>query len=217
LKTGGTSQTVEIKAVPHVEIELQQVDSAGKKIKTHAVQLVGRMGNNAFWTDGRPDDNGKIVIKAPKGLDEPEIRLTTNEHGVTRFRFAKDRPLLNNHEIKVGSLKKDIRGLTIYYYKSPVLLVKAVTEQGAAIADFKPQITYPNTKKPDTTAPHWINGLQGDVHFEKQTDGRWRTECLLPDESFLLTVEAEGYKPWCDRITLPEGEIKELEVRLQKK
>ena len=64
---------------------------------------------------------------------------------------------------------------------------------------------------------HWFHGIQGDVYFEKQEDGRWRSESLLPDEPFLLIVEADGYKPGCDRFTLAEKEIKNLEVRLQPK
>lgn len=217
LKAGEPVQTVEIKAVPHVEIELAQLDSAGKAKKSHAVHFTARMGDTVYWSEGRPDDNGRIVIKAPKGANEVEIRLMTNEHGATRWRFGKEGPLENNREIKLWSLQKDLRGLTVFYYKAPVILVKAVSEDGKAIGEFKPQITYRNDKKPDTSAPHWINGLQGDVHFEKQADGRWRSECLLPDEPFLLTVEAEGYKPWCDRYTLSEGAIKEVEVRLEKR
>jgi hypothetical protein len=96
-------------------------------------------------------------------------------------------------------------------------LIKAVAEDGTVIKDFKPQIIYPSDKKTSASAPHWINGLQGDVHFEKQSDGRWRSESLLPDEKFLLIVEADGYKPWCDRFTLPEKDVKEVEVRLQKR
>ena len=58
----------------------------------------------------------------------------------------------------------------------------------------------------------WI----GDVHFEKQQDGRWRSHCLLPDEDLLLTVEAEGFLTWSHSINLAEGVTREIEAPLRK-
>ena len=56
-----------------------------------------------------------------------------------------------------------------------------------------------------------------DVKFEKQSDGRRRTSGLLPDEEFTLTVEAEGYEPKSEKLKLPEGVTKELEMKLKKR
>jgi hypothetical protein len=209
LKPNESPQTVEIRAVPQVVIEIQQVDGTGKPKKTHAVHFSGRSGDTAFWTEGKPDPKGKIVMKVPKGLDEAEIQVTTNEHGAARFRF-KDGMLCNGHSIKLDRLlRKDIRDLTIYYYEAPVLLIKVLSDDGTELRDSRPQLIY---QKPFEQSPS-----QGDVHFEKQEDGRWRSHSLLPDEPFLLIVEADGYKLWGDRLTLPEGAVKELEVRLKRK
>jgi hypothetical protein len=56
----------------------------------------------------------------------------------------------------------------------------------------------------------------GDVDFEKQADGRWRSEGLLPDENLRLTVEAEGYQSYSQPVNLPEGSTREVEARLQR-
>jgi beta-lactamase regulating signal transducer with metallopeptidase domain len=215
LEASGTPHTVEIRAVPHICITMQQVDSKGKPKKTHAVHFAGHMGDQWFWTDGRPDANGKIAMKVPKGIDSQEIGIMTNEHGSARWRFGKTGDLNNSREIKLGRLDRDM-DFTIYYYDAPLLLVKVAAENGAMIPDAKLQIVFPNLKKPYDEVPRWIDGGQGDLRFEKQADGRWRSEQLLPDEPFLLVVEAKGYKPWCDRLSLPEGASKDLVVRLEK-
>lgn len=102
------------------------------------------------------------------------------------------------------------------YYTAPVLLVRAVADDGSAISNFKCQITYANDRKPYTQAPHWINGDSGDVNFDKQQDGRWRSQSLLPDEDLLLMVEAEGFQTWSQSINLAEGATREIEAGLQK-
>jgi hypothetical protein len=217
LEQGRSTQSVEIRAVPHVVVEIQQLDSAGKPKKTHAITLWGRSGDSGYWTDGRPDADGKILIKAPKGLGEAELSLSTNEHGATRFRWAKDGPLFNDRRIRLGTLSSDRKGLSVIYYTSPIVLVRAAAEDGAPIKEFKPHVFYAKHKRTDHQGGRWLSGIEGDVNFEKQEDGRWRSEQLLPDESFILTVEAEGYQLWSERFSLPEGAIKELDVRLKKR
>lgn len=65
-------------------------------------------------------------------------------------------------------------------------------------------------------APVTDNGVQGDVSFDKQDDGRWRSSQLLPDEEFTLTLDAEGYRPKSEKLTLAEGAVKEIEWKLVK-
>ena len=58
--------------------------------------------------------------------------------------------------------------------------------------------------------------MTGDVDFEKQADGRWRSEQMLPDENVQLTVEADGFKSDTRMVHLPEGVTRDVEVRLEK-
>src|SRR5207244_2633763 len=141
---------------------------------------------------GQPDGDGKILLKAPTGLTDTRIQIAKNEHQASRYRWSKESALRNEDEIRADTLKKDKNDISIVYYTAPVLLVRAVADDGSAIPGFRCQVVYGNVRKPHREAPHWVNGFEGDVEFEKQQDGRWRTQGLLPDESFLLTVEAEG-------------------------
>ena len=74
-------------------------------------------------------------------------------------------------------------------------------------------IEYAEGKGPWKSKGRFVDGK--DVHFEKQDDGRQRSEQLVPDEEFTVTVEAPGYEPKSEKLKLPEGAVKELEVRLK--
>jgi hypothetical protein len=217
VKEGRPSERIEIRAVPHVTIEAQYVDASGKPCRGHSVDLFGTRDGIFYSSQGRPDHDGRISFKAPKGLAKAALSLHTNEHGVLRYRISKDAPLQNAERLELGTLDKDFTGLIIVRYEAPILVVKALGQDGRIIEGFKPRIDYPpGTTDRDPTTSHWISGVEGDVDFEKQEDGRWRSSQLLPDQPFTLTLEAEGYQQKSDKFTLAEGAIKEIEWRLTK-
>ena len=57
---------------------------------------------------------------------------------------------------------------------------------------------------------------QGDVYFEKQEDGRWRSSQMFPDEEVTITGSAEGYASKSEKVKIPEAETKELKFTLEK-
>jgi hypothetical protein len=216
LEPGQPTQWVEIRAVPHVLITIQQLDGKGNPHKSHEIRLSGRIGDTVWWGEGRPDDTGRIQLKAPQGLANARFDLTVNEHQSTRYRWSDDSPWRNEHEITAQILDHDTNEMSVMYYTSPVLLVRAVSEDDTAIPDFKCQLVYPIDRKQYDQPPRWISGAAGDVNFEKQQDGRWRSQSLLPDENVTLTVEAPGFEPWSQSYILPEGVTQEVDAKLVK-
>jgi len=216
IQAGQATQSIEIHAVPHILLGIQQLDGQGHPHKTHEVHVSGRLGDTAWWGEGRPDQDGRIVVKVPQGLADVRIVLMVNEHQSTRYRWSNDSPWRNENEMTAAILDHDTNEISVMYYTAPILLIRAVAEDGSAISAFKCQATYANDRKPYTQAPHWINGDSGDVRFEKQQDGRWRSTSLLPDEDLLLTVEAEGFRTWSQSLNLAEGATREMEAELQK-
>ena len=216
IPAGQATQTMEIRAVPHVVLAIQQLDGQGRPHKTHDVHVSGRFGNTGWWGQESPDQDGRIVVKVPQGLADARISLMVNEHQSTRYRWSHETPWRNEHEMTAAILDHDALEISVTYYTAPILLIRAVAEDGSAIPAFKCRIDYANDRKPFTQPPHWINGDAGDVSFEKQQDGRWRSTCLLPNEDLSLTVEAEGFQAWSQTINLPEGASQEIEAKLQK-
>jgi RNA polymerase sigma factor (sigma-70 family) len=216
LESGEPTHWIEIHAVPHVLLTIQQLDSKGTPHKAHEINVSGRLGDASWWGEGRPDETGRILLKAPQGLTNVRFDLLVNEHTSTRYRWSEDSLWRNEHQITAPVLDHDTNEMSVMYYTSPILLVQALSEDGTAIPDFKCQLVYSTDQKPYGDPPHWISGAGGDVNFEKQQDGRWRSESLRPDENITLTVEASGFRPWSQSYTLPEGVTQEVEAKLQK-
>jgi beta-lactamase regulating signal transducer with metallopeptidase domain len=234
---------VALRAVPQVVIEGQFFDSRGKTRLGHAPMLWGHLDlessvgqswadllfkpsgdakqknpndpRSFYSADGAMDKNGHFMIRAPKGLKDAKLNLMTNEHSALRVRMTKDGPLSNQHrDIDLGTLQHDVRGIEVVRYEAPILLVKPVAEKGGPLGDAKVNLEYGVGKGPWKGAGRFTEGK--DIHFEKQNDGRWRSEQLLPDEDFTVTVEAPGYQPNRQQFTLPEGVTKDVEVKLKR-
>jgi len=80
--------------------------------------------------------------------------------------------------------------ISVIRYESPVLLVNAVSDDGKTIKGFQAKIKYAPGREPQGDTSGTENPA-GDVLFESQDDGRWRTSQLLPDEEFTVSVEAQ--------------------------
>jgi beta-lactamase regulating signal transducer with metallopeptidase domain/protocatechuate 3,4-dioxygenase beta subunit len=210
-------EPIEVRAVPHVVIEAQFVDSKGAKTRGHAPHLFGRMNKNDFWFgEGKMDENGKMTLLVPHGLTDARLSLSTNEHGVLRWKKGKDGQLSASREIMLGTLTDDSKDIEITRYVAPILIMGAVEKGGGQLKNLQAKIEYAPDRKPRDRNGMFINGVQGDVFMEKQEDGRWRSSQLLPDEEITVTVSAEGYKPYTEKLKLAEGTTKELKAELEK-
>jgi beta-lactamase regulating signal transducer with metallopeptidase domain len=217
LKAGESPEPLEIRAVPHVVIEAQYYDSKGKTRRGHAGHFFGQIDKNNHWFgECKIDGNGKMTILAPHGLTQARLSLMTNEHGVLRYRLKKGDPLSAKREIDLGTLDDDVKGIEIIHYVAPILIVDAKDKDGKQIKDFKVKVTYLSDARKREPGVRFKNDVQGDVYQEKQEDGRWRTEQMLPDEEVTVTVSAEGYKPHTEKLKLSEGTTKELAPVLEK-
>jgi protocatechuate 3,4-dioxygenase beta subunit len=207
---------IEIRAVPHVTIEAQYVDSKGKPTRGHECFIHGMMNKTSWFSQGQVDANGKIVIQIPHGLQTVKMSLSTNEHSSLRHRKTRDEPLSNAHDIDLGTVNDDIKGIEIVRYTAPILLINAVDPDGRQVKGFRAQVVYSSGNSPKQPGSFFVNGVQGDVYLEKQDDGRWRTSQLLPDQEVTVTVSAEGHQARSEKLTPREGETKELRLVLEK-
>jgi hypothetical protein len=216
LKEGEDSGPVEVRAVPHVVIEAQHYDGKGKKTRGHAFHIFGRIDGGFYFTEGKQDPDGKVTALVPHGMEQTQLNLMTNEHGVLRWRTAKDSPLSAGRRIDLGTVNDDVKGIEIIRYVAPILVIHARDKEKRPVKGFKAQVAYAPGKSPKEPGSRFINGVEGDVYLEKQEDGRWRTSQLLPDEEVTVTASAEGYADSSIKLKMPEGETKELELVLEK-
>jgi beta-lactamase regulating signal transducer with metallopeptidase domain/protocatechuate 3,4-dioxygenase beta subunit len=214
LKDGQKPEPIEVRAVPHVVIEAQYLDSKGKPTRGHSMFIFGQLDKMFWFGEGKPDANGKIVAKVPHGLTRTQLDLMTNEHGVLRHRLKAGGPLNNNRRVDLGTLNDDVKGIEIVRYVAPILVIDAVDANGKQIEGFQVKALYQPGK--GDKRGMFVNGVQGDVYFEKQEDGRWRSSQMFPDEEVTVTVSAKGYKDHTEKLKLVEGAKKELKAKLEK-
>jgi hypothetical protein len=213
LKQDGTAQSIEIRAVPHVVIEMQCKTSAGKAWNGRqvGVRVVGTSARGWFTVSAAPDANRKIVVKVPERAHCLPMDLFTNEFTSLRWRRSGGR-LDNSLRVELGAIDADERGYEIICYEAPVALVKPVAEDGTPVTGSTVKADYSEGYGPNLNK--YV--VRGDVRFDKQDDGRWRSISLLPDEQFMVFVNADGFKPKSEKVMLPEGAVKEIEVKLQR-
>jgi beta-lactamase regulating signal transducer with metallopeptidase domain/protocatechuate 3,4-dioxygenase beta subunit len=212
----GENKPVEVRAVPHVTVEAQYFNSKGEKTRGHDCHVFGRIDNDYWFAPAKADANGKITVNVPHGLEKAELSLSTNEHGVLRWRKAKKEPLNNSRKIDLGTLDDHVKGIEIIRYVAPILVINARGKDGSKIKTFEAKVLYAKGKSPKDPKSFFVNGVQGDVYLEKQEDGRWRSSQLLPDEELTVAASADGYRPGSVKVKLAEGKVKELTLELEK-
>ncbi|MBS0265685.1 MAG: carboxypeptidase regulatory-like domain-containing protein, partial [Planctomycetes bacterium] len=213
LKAESKPAAIELQAVPHVVVHAQYVDSAGKKSTGHEFFLHGQIDGQFWNARGRPSKEGTIALRVPHGLEEVRMQLMTNEHSSLRYRKGPGEPLQDDtFTISLGTLTDDIVGFEIIRYKAPILLISAVDPAGQPLKNLKVVANYVKPRP-----AQYISFQDGsDFNFEAQANGVYRSSQMLPDEEVKLQISAEGFAPVLEKLQIPEGETRELKVRLSK-
>lgn len=206
-----------IRAVPHVEIKVKFFNSKGKPTGSHRFSVFGRMdGRNFFHTRSTMVNKktGIAIARVPHGLQRVQVSLMTNEHGILRWRLKPGDALKNTRRVDLGTLESDHSDLEVVRYVAPILLVKAVDAKGKIMKNFKPKAVYVQGKSGRSPGSRFINGIKGDVYFESQQDGRWRSNSLQPDQKVSVTVQMDGYTTQPQEVSMPEGKTRALVFKM---
>ena len=156
----------------------------------------------------RPDENGRIVFRAPEGLREATLSTFPSDETVAyKTRLEENGPLKYWGGGQLGMLDRD-RKITVVSYRSPTVIATVRTGDGTVLHD------------PEVNAGFNRRGGDYGSRFIQQADGRYRSESLMPDHEYEITAWDRGgaYVPReLHRINLPEGGSAELNLVLRKK
>ena len=216
LKDGETLEPLEIRASPHVVIEAHWVDGQGKPTTGFANHIFGRIDGGYWFGEAKVGPDGKSVALVPHGLENVQINTMTNEHHAIRWRKAKGEPLSRSRTIMLGTLDHDVKGIEIVHYNAPIVIVKCEAKDGKPIPGLKMSAHYAQEEKQAMQGKLILaGGVESDVNFEKQEDGRYRSEQLQPDIEFSVNAEGDGFKPATRKLTIPEGKTEEITLVLE--
>jgi hypothetical protein len=217
LDEGNSPEPLVMRAIPHVVIKAQNMDSKGKPCNAGEWFISGRI-DGVFWgSQGRHDDSGNFTIQAPLGLESTQLHLTLSSQSALRHRLAKGAPLENGHTIDLGTLDHDLKEVEFVRYVSPIVTVNVVSNDRQSPKNAQVSAEYFATNALLRGRIVLKNGGHSDVAFEEQKDGRFRSRGLLPDEKIKLTASAEGFEPKTEILSLPEGTSRELTFRFKPK
>ncbi|MFM9962531.1 MAG: M56 family metallopeptidase [Planctomycetaceae bacterium] len=202
------SKPLEVRAVPSVEIRVRNIDGKGQPKRGFGFNVFGEIEDRVFFGHSTRPEDGHTVARVPRGLRKARIRFTDNEHGSFRVRRKPGAPLEHIDRLTFSSIDDDIEGIEVVRYTAPIVLVKAVDAANQPVADFNPQVRYATS--PKDADGEFVSGVAGDVDFEHQADGRWRTKQLLPDEDITVTVIKDGWSAEPQRLRMAEGAEREL-------
>jgi beta-lactamase regulating signal transducer with metallopeptidase domain/uncharacterized GH25 family protein len=205
-----------IQALPHVTVAGRLLDSSGNpRSSNHGFWAGGRFHNQHFAVESdEPGEDGKFSCLVPQGIHDLKLDFVFSSSKANRWRRGPGQPLNRGLVVKLGPVDEDISGLEIVQYKSPIVLVKAVDEDGKATSVGIPSSEYVRPSSESEEISSWTEG--GHASFEQQDDGRWRSEGMLPDEPLRITIDKPGYTTEPQEVSLPEGAEKELVFVLTK-
>ncbi len=215
LKEGNTPEPLEIRAAPFVMIEGGWVDSKGKPRSGWALMISGRFDGQFWHTQGLVASDGKFSVKVPHGLEQANIQLIINEHASIRHRVGKTGELSTSRDLRFDTLDHDIKDLEIIRYDAPIVISKVTTKDGQPIGDVIMTGDFLEENNGPGMRMSLKDGLQSDVHFNKQEDGRYRTTQLTPDREVKITAHAKNFKPESKAFKLAEGKTEEVTFVLE--
>jgi hypothetical protein len=156
----------------------------------------------------RPDENGRIVFRAPNGLREASLDTYPSDETIAfKTRMEENGPLKYWGGGQLGMLDRD-RKITVVSYRAPTVIATVRTEDGTVLDN------------PQVNAGFNRRGGDYGSRFIQQADGRYRSQSLMPDHEYEITAWDRGgaYVPReLHRINLPEGGSAELTLVLRKK
>ncbi len=218
IQEGQEPPFLEIRAVPHVVVEASYHDTEGNTRGGPRQTLWGFVKEELWSAEVEPDSTGKSVFLAPRGMERASMPIVPPfQANALQYRTLPNGPLMHAREIWLGTLDHDARDIEIICYQAPTLFVKAADKNGRRVKGFNVAVDYTHPEFGPHGSPKTIlkGGIQSDVSLEEQSDGRFRTMCLVPDREIVVTVRANGFKPEARQMTLPAGETFELSLVLE--
>jgi hypothetical protein len=219
LKKGGAS--VELKAVPHVVMEAQRLNSRGENREGSTINLIGALGDDTWMTSADSSPTGAYRVLVPKGLTSAFVSLIYDPDSAFQYRLTKDSPLQYGRHFRMGTIDQDLKGVEIIHYAAPTIVITVTTKEGLPIEDLLPSVDYTDPKYDGRGDKLYHSGKSGqsetDVPFDDIGGGKIRTIQLVPDREVNVTVRAEGFKPESRKITLAEAKTEEMKFVLEPK
>ncbi len=217
LREGERPAPIEIRPSLEVVIEGGWVDSKGKPRAGSWILIIGHVGEQNWHTMVTPAADGKFSTRVPRGMDDFQITIFPGSFQSTRYRVGPGEPLKAGQYIMLGTLDHDIKGLELIRYDTTGVIVKATAKDDRVLEDVELAGEYTSERAMAGAGFALKNGADTEIDFDRQADGRFRSDELVPGREVKITAYADGFKPASRTLKLAEGRIEEFTLVLEPK
>ena len=212
IREGETPGPIEIHAASPVVIEGRWLDSKGRPRSGSQLLIIGHIDDQTWHTWVHPSAEGRFSVQVPGGMNSVQITLFPGQFDQTRYRMSKGGKLEAGQFIMFGKqeLDHDVKDLEIIRYDETGVIVQANAKDGRPVKDLILAGEYTEEIASARAGIGLKNGVQTEILFERQGDGRFRATDLTPDRELKITAYAEGFQPASRKVKLPEGKTEEL-------
>ena len=112
-------------------------------------------------------------------------------------------------------LDHDIKDIALIHYEDTIVIVKVTAKDGRLLNDVELGGEYTSEPAIARGGIGLKNGAFSEVLFDRQADGRYRSDELVPDREVKITAYADGFKPASRTLKLPEGKTEEITLVLE--
>jgi hypothetical protein len=225
---------VELRELPSVSVEVRYVDSQGRPTRGGFATLGGTIPSEPGKANDRvfgaavkglahaepqpqaqnqqlvwgrqllADAEGRIRFRVPKGLWDANLyTIPPDETLAYKTRLTEKGPLEYWGGGQLGIIDAD-RTITVVSYWAPTVLATVQTD-----AEEMPEDVH-------VSAGFNVKGGDHGERFIRQSDGRFRSDGLMPNHEYEFSVWAHGFAPnRVQRLTLKEGSFTELPLTLR--
>src|SRR5262249_9810858 len=111
----------------------------------------------------------------------------------------------------------DIKGLELIGYDRTGVVVKAIARDGRPLKDVEVGGEYTSERAMAGFGFSLKNGANSEINFERQPDGRFRSETIVPGREVKITAYPDGFRPVSRTFKILEGKTEEVTLVLEPK
>ncbi len=200
-----------IQAVPHVLITLQHYKPDGEISGGHSPNMLGEYDGRRIWIQkGKKTGKGAYQLMAPHGMEDVELRFSTNEHSGLMVQFEGGK-LSPQDSYRFEKLESDINNIRVIRHVAAILKVRIVDQSGTDLKDAGIFATYAIEKDAGEEAM-----MSNQIGFNRE-DGLFRLSSLVPNVDFQVRASLAGFQSETQKISMKEGERRTITMTLKPK
>src|SRR5262249_13758979 len=147
------------------------------------IMVIGQMDGQSWHKIVHPSADGRFSVQVPHGMERAQITLFPGGLTSTRFRTGKGQKPAAGQVIMLGTVDRDLKDLECFRYDKTGVVVKATAKDGRPLKDFEVGGEYTEEIANAGFRFGLKNGANTEILFNRQDDGRHRSEDIVPDRA----------------------------------